>query len=73
MLVLSRKVGEQVVVGNQIYVTVVDVRGGKVRLGFTAPDDMPVHREEVARRIAFEEANPTEIAPESGRLVSECA
>lgn len=51
MLVLSRKVGEQIVLGENIRVTVVGVRGGKVRLGITAPGEVPVHREEVYREI----------------------
>lgn len=50
MLVLSRKVGQRVFVGDDIQVTVVDIRGDKVRLGFAAPSDVPVHREEIYRR-----------------------
>jgi len=52
MLVLSRRVGEQVLLGDDICVTVVAVRGNKIRLGFTAPDEVPIHREEVYRRIS---------------------
>lgn len=52
MLVLSRKVGEQVVIGDDIRVMVVSVRGDRVRLGFTAPGEVPVHRDEVHRRMA---------------------
>ena len=51
MLVLTRKVGEQIFIGEDIRVTVVGIRGEKVRLGFTAPDEVPIHREEVYRRI----------------------
>ena len=51
MLVLTRKVGEQIVIGEDIRVTVVAIRGEKVRLGFTAPDEVPIHREEVYQRI----------------------
>jgi carbon storage regulator len=51
MLVLSRKRGERIVIGQNIELTVVEVRGGKVRLGFTAPSGVPIHREEVYRRI----------------------
>ena len=51
MLVLSRRVGEQILLGDDICVTVVAVRGDKIRLGFTAPDEVPIHREEVYRRI----------------------
>jgi len=47
MLVLSRKKDEIVRIGSDIVVTVVELRGDKVRLGFTAPHDVPVHRGEV--------------------------
>jgi len=52
MLVLSRKFGEEVVIGNGVSVKVVEIRHGKVRLGFTAPPEVPVHRREVAEAIA---------------------
>jgi carbon storage regulator len=48
MLVLSRKVGEKVVIGNCICVTVVDVKGNKVKLGISAPDDVSILRSELA-------------------------
>jgi carbon storage regulator len=51
MLVLSRKCGESIVIGNGITVTVVDVRGDRVRLGFNAPAEVPIHRKEVQQRI----------------------
>ena len=51
MLVFSRKPGESVVVGNGITVTVVAVEGGRVRLGFNAPREVPIHRTEVHQRI----------------------
>ena len=47
MLVLTRKPGESVVIGNDIRVTVVNIRGNKVRLAFDAPDDVTIHREEI--------------------------
>lgn len=47
MLCLSRKLGEQVVINDDITVTVMEVRGDKVRLGFEAPVEIPVHRKEV--------------------------
>jgi carbon storage regulator len=56
MLVLSRKPGESVVIGSDITVTVVEVRGGKVRLGFTGPSQVPIHRHEVFERIQAESA-----------------
>ena len=51
MLVLSRKVGERVVIGSNIVVSVIEVRGDRVKLGFVAPEEVPIHREEVSRRI----------------------
>lgn len=47
MLVLSRKKGESIVVSEDIRITVVEVRGDKIRLGIEAPKDVPVHRSEV--------------------------
>ena len=47
MLVLSRKVNETIVINDNIVITVVEIRGDKVRLGIDAPKDVPVHRQEV--------------------------
>ena len=55
MLTLTRSVGETIRIGDDIEVHVVEVRGGTVRLGFKAPREVPIHREEVYRQIA--EAN----------------
>lgn len=54
MLVLSRKVGEVIWIGDDVSVMVVDVRGDKVRLGISAPRDVDVHREEIVRKIEDE-------------------
>ena len=51
MLVLSRKKNESIVINNDIIVTVVEIRGDKVRLGIVAPKDVPVHRQEVYEAI----------------------
>ena len=51
MLVLSRKRGEGIVIGNDICVTVLEVRGDRVKLGFTAPAEVPIHRTEVHQSI----------------------
>ncbi|KTD05847.1 global regulator [Legionella gratiana] len=51
MLVLTRKVGESVVISEEIYCTVVGYRDGEVRLGFDAPQSIPIHRDEIQRRI----------------------
>jgi carbon storage regulator len=50
MLVLSRRTGERIVIDDRITVTVIEVRGGQVRLGIEAPKDIPVWREEVVVR-----------------------
>ena len=52
MLILTRKPGERICIGDDIEVTIVNVRGNQVRLGITAPRDVAVHREEIYRRIA---------------------
>ncbi len=51
MLVLSRKVGETVCIGENIYVKVISVDGGRVKLSFDCPLEIPIHREEVRQRI----------------------
>ncbi|HHX7430292.1 carbon storage regulator [Legionella pneumophila] len=51
MLVLTRRVGESVVISEDVYCTVVGYRDGEVRLAFDAPQSMPVHRDEIQRRI----------------------
>jgi carbon storage regulator len=51
MLVLSRKRDESIVIGDGIVVTIVDIRGDKVRLGIQAPPNVPVHRQEVLEAI----------------------
>ncbi|HEY2787696.1 MAG TPA: carbon storage regulator CsrA [Fimbriiglobus sp.] len=51
MLVLSRKKNESIVINNDVVITVVEIRGDKVRLGIVAPKEVPVHREEVYEQI----------------------
>ena len=52
MLVLSRKAEESMYIGDDIKITVLDIRGGQVRIGITAPDEIKIHREEVYQRIS---------------------
>ncbi len=60
MLVLSRKKNESIIIRDNIVVTIVEVRGDKVRLGIEAPLDVPVHRREVYEAIKRSESPQTE-------------
>ena len=55
MLILTRRVGEAVMIGNEVTVTVLGVKGNQVRIGVNAPKDVAVHREEIYDRIKREE------------------
>lgn len=54
MLILTRRVGETVMIGNEVTITVLGVKGNQVRVGITAPKSIPVHREEIYLRIKRE-------------------
>ena len=56
MLILTRRVGETVMIGDEVSVTVLNVKGNQVRLGINAPRDVSVHREEIYMRIQDDEA-----------------
>ena len=56
MLILTRRLGESVNIGDDVTVTVLGVKGGQVRLGFTAPPDVAVHRQEIYERIQAEKS-----------------
>ena len=60
MLVLSRKKNETIVIDEHIRITVIEIRGDKVRLGIEAPKELPVHREEVWAEINARDAAATE-------------
>jgi carbon storage regulator CsrA len=51
MLVLSRRVGERIFIGHDIVITVTEIRGDRIKLGFECPDEVPIYREEVYRRM----------------------
>jgi carbon storage regulator len=59
MLILTRRVGETVMIGNNVTVTVLGVKGNQVRIGVNAPKDVAVHREEIYERIKREEDGDT--------------
>jgi carbon storage regulator len=64
MLVLSRQRDETIMIGDDVEITVVDIRGDKVRLGITAPTHIPVHRKEVYEAIKRENRAATKLKPE---------
>ena len=67
MLVLSRQRDESIVIGDNVVVTVVDVRGNKVKLGIEAPTNIPVHRREVYEAIRRENQQAAKLRPEDAR------
>ena len=56
MLILTRRIGESVYIGDEVRLTVLGVRGTQVRLGINAPKDIPVHREEIYYKIKHEQS-----------------
>ena len=63
MLILTRRVGESVVIGDEIAVTILGVKGNQVRVGVTAPKDVTVHRQEIYERIKSEQEAPAPAEP----------
>ena len=63
MLVLSRQRDESIMIGDKIVITVVDIRGDKVRLGIEAPQEIPVHRQEVYEAIKRNDPRPPRTDP----------
>lgn len=71
MLVLSRHRDESIIIGNNIVVTIVDIRGDKVRLGIDAPTEIPVHRREVYEAIQRENLRASQVEPKDTRDLAE--
>jgi carbon storage regulator len=63
MLILTRRVGETVMIGNDITVTILGVKGNQVRVGINAPKSVAVHREEIYERIKREQGEPQSVPP----------
>ena len=59
MLILTRRVGETIVIGDDIAVTILGVKGNQARVGIAAPANVSVHREEIYERIQLEQASAT--------------
>jgi carbon storage regulator len=66
MLILTRRVGESVMIGNDVTVTVLGVKGNQVRVGINAPKNVAVHREEIYERIKREQQGEPQGEPASG-------
>lgn len=65
MLILTRRVGESLMIGDEINVTVLGIRGNQVRIGVNAPKDVSVHREEIYERIKQETGSSTDSGDDS--------
>jgi carbon storage regulator len=65
MLILTRRAGESLMIGDEVTVTILGVKGQQVRIGINAPKDVAVHREEIFERIKEEEGNKS--GPPAGK------
>jgi carbon storage regulator len=71
MLVLSRHRDESIIIGDDVVITIVDIRGDKVRLGINAPQDIPVHRREVYEAIQRENLKAAKLKTADARPLAD--
>jgi carbon storage regulator len=71
MLILTRRVGETVMIGNEVTVTVLGVKGNQVRIGVNAPKDVAVHREEIYERIKREQDQDPRMGAPVSKIVDD--
>lgn len=70
MLVLTRRPGESIVIGNDIVVTIVEIKGGQVRVGVKAPREIQVHREEIYAQVRQENIAAVASADSARRILT---
>lgn len=70
MLILTRRVGETLMIGDQVTVTVLGVKGNQVRMGINAPKDLAVHREEIFQRLQGKDGAASDSAAASGNTAT---
>ena len=70
MLILTRKLGENIRIGDKIRITVLDVKGGQVKLGIDAPAHIAVHREEIYEKIRDENRRASSVSPRTLKEVA---
>jgi len=70
MLILTRKLGENIRIGDDVKITILDIKGGQVKLGIEAPPHISVHREEIYERIREENRRASEVSPQLLREVA---
>jgi carbon storage regulator len=70
MLILTRKLGENIRIGDKVKITILDIKGGQVKLGIDAPPHIAVHREEIYERIREENRRASNVAPHLLREVA---
>ena len=73
MLILTRRVGETVMIGDEVTVTVLGVKGNQVRMGINAPRTVAVHREEIFERIKHEEQDGEFVSPAEPKVTTDRA